>query len=105
MSRNSPSGPVRRKRAPGRDALAPKDRENKSLQDKHGDPTCAQFLERGKQGVNHVYELASFVKKIATDASFAPVSTVPDWNKLPQLHATLTRLHRQTTGTIGLPLT
>ena len=96
---------LRRKRAPGRDALAPKDRENKSLQDKHGDPTRAQFLERGKQGVNHVYELASFVKKIAPGASFALVSAVPDWNKLPQPLATMARLHRQTTGTIGLPLT
>jgi hypothetical protein len=77
----------------------------KSLQNNHGAPTCAQFPERGKQGVNHVYELASFVKKIAPGASFTPVSSVPDWNKLPQPHATMTRLHRQTTGTIGLPLT
>jgi hypothetical protein len=77
----------------------------KSLQNNHGAPTCAQFLERGKQGVNQVYDLASFVKKITSGASFTPDLGASDWNKLPQPHSTLTRLHRQTAGTIGLPLT
>ena len=35
-----------------------------SLQARHGGPTCAPFPERGKQGVNHVYDLANFVKNL-----------------------------------------
>ena len=54
----------RRKRAPGRDALAPENRE-KVVTDRHGGPTRAQFPERGKQGVNQVYDLARFVKILA----------------------------------------
>jgi hypothetical protein len=77
---------------------------NKSLH-RHGDPTCAQFPERGKQGVNHVYELASFVKILHRKPDFRAKIGYLDWNKLPQPYATKARLHRQTAGTIRLPLT
>ena len=70
-----------------------------SLQARHGGPTCAPFPERGKQGVNRVYDLANFVKNLGFPGFWADSGRIGRI-KLPHPDTTSGRLHSKTPRTI-----